>query len=476
MSKRFICALLAVLLTFASCGTQGDSNVTTASDDTSTAEEVKNAYEEMETKNYNGKTFTIFDNNQYASIHINIPEETMNGDVVNDALYQRGIDVSERFGVKIEYVQETDIKEGTSMFRNSVLAGDSDYSIVIGQIKGCTDTLSTDGVLANLCDIDALSLDQKWWSSLMYENLKYDDIMYYTSGDISTAMYQMPACTYINKKLLDDYGITTDYYQMVRDGKWTIDELNALSKDRDIDVNGDNIMHTNDDFFGFVHQTNYMTMMVMLVGAGLKLNNNTENGIEINLDSDRAFEVYDKISAIKRVVKFDHQDDTIKKTFFDDRAIVMQHFVSASSYLREMKSDFMVLPIAKYDEDQESYYSLCNPWTDSFVAIPVNADYDFVGTITEALARYSYFYIRPKALETNLQQKYLRDTESIEMLNIIFDSAYLDFNACYDFGGITAAIGSALVNDTPIASVIASKKEQAETAASELIEKAFTKE
>lgn len=480
MKNKLICVLLAALLTMASCGTQNDTPETNNSSETADTTETnveKNIYEELGEMDLNGRTYMILDSNQYPSIHINIPADTLTGDTVNDALYQRGIDVSEKFGVDIQYIQTPDVSEGAGMLRNSVWAGDQDYQLIIAQISGGTalGTLATDGVLANLCDISDLSLDQKWWSSLMYKSLKYNDTMYYTSGDISPSMYQMPACIYLNKKLLNDYGITTDYYQMVRDGKWTIDELTALAKDRDIDVNADNIMHTNDDFFGFVHQTNATTMMVMLVGCGLKLSENTADGIEIHLDTEYAYNVYDKISALKRAVKFDTQYDTINKAFFTDRAIAMQHFVASTSMLRDMESDYMVLPMAKYDEMQENYYSLCNPWCDAFIGVPLNADYEFVGTITEALARYSYIYIRPEALETNLQHKYLRDEESIEMLNIIYDSTYLDYNACYEFGGLNSAIANALVNDKPIASTIASNQSKAEVAIETFLETAFNK-
>lgn len=479
MNKKILAALLAVLLATASCGTQSDTNKETTagnSDDTTTVETEKNVYDELEAKNYGGRTFTILDSNQAPSQDVNIPGDSMNGDVVNDALYQRGMDVSDRFGVNIEYVQMTPA-EGSAAMKNSVLAGDSDYQLMIAQIKGGNlGTLATDGVLANLCDVPGLSLDQKWWSSLMYENLKLNDTMYFTSGDISPTMYTMPAAIYLNKKLLDDYGITTDYYQMVRDGKWTIDELTALAKDRDIDMNDDGVMHANDDFFGFAHQSNSTTMSFLIVGCGINLSDNVDGKIEINLDSEYAFEVYDKISALKRVIKFDNQDDIQGKAFFDDRAIAVLHLVSSTKDFRNMKSDFSVLPVPKYDEKQENYHSLCNPWSDAFIGIPINADYEFVGTVTEALARYSYVNVRPKVLDLNLQQKGLRDTESIEMLNIIYDTAYLDFNICYVFGGLLDQVADALINDKAIASVVASNISKAESAAADLVAEAFTKD
>lgn len=170
----------------------------------------------METANFDGRTFTILDANQYPDLHINIPGEEINGEVVNDALFERGLTVGQRFNTVIEYVQMTPSDKGIQTLKSSVLAGDDDYQLCISTIRGGSGgslgTIATEGLLANLADMDSLNLDKPWWSRLMYENLCLNDKMYFTSGDISPAMYNMAACVYLNKKLLGDYGITTDYY------------------------------------------------------------------------------------------------------------------------------------------------------------------------------------------------------------------------------------------------------------------------
>ena len=57
--------------------------------------------------------------------------------------------------------------------------------------------------------------------------------MYYTTGDITPTLYQMPACVYINRSLLDKYNIDTNFYELVTTGKWTVDELYSLTRDKD---------------------------------------------------------------------------------------------------------------------------------------------------------------------------------------------------------------------------------------------------
>ena len=54
------------------------------------------------------------------------------------------------------------------------------------------------------------------------------------------------------------------------------------------------------------------------------------------------------------------------------------------------------------------------------------------------------------------------------MLDIVFDNVYLDFNAIYDFSGMMNAFNSVLVDQTPLASTLASKLTSAQTQAEKL--------
>lgn len=135
-----------------------------------------------------------------------------------------------------------------------------------------------------------------------------------------------------------------------------------------------------------------------------------------------------------------------------------------------MNSDYYILPVPKYDEAQDGYRSFVNAWINAFSAIPANADLEFSGFITEALARYSYEVIRPRAYDITYKAKATRDDESAEMLDIVFDNVYLDFNAIYDFSGMMNAFNSVLVDQTPLASTLASKLTSAQTLAEKLVQ------
>ena len=135
--------------------------------------------DELGEKNFDGRVFTILDANDHPEMHVNLPGEELNGDIINDSLYERDLAIEDRYNIDIEYVQIVNAAAGTTAMKSSVLAGDDAYTICISTILGGTlGTLAVEGILANLNDLEYLSLDQNWWSYLMYDSLRFDDKMY----------------------------------------------------------------------------------------------------------------------------------------------------------------------------------------------------------------------------------------------------------------------------------------------------------
>ena len=467
--NRLIAAILAAAVIPAcfSCASEPTESDVPENSDTSTDAQTQaetNRLAELGSKDFEGRIFTILDANDYPDLHINISGDEMNGDIINDALIERDMFVENEYNAKVEYVQIVNAAQGVSTLRSSVLADEQIYDLCISTLLGGTlATVANEGVLANLLDVPYLSLNQNWWSKLLYESLNINGKMYYTSGDISPSMYLAPSALFINMKLMEDYQIDADIFEMVENGTWTIDKIDEIFVIFNDDLNGDSVMSADDDFFGYMHTLASLSSNMLLVGAGVELCSNTGSNIEINLSDSHVSDVIDKIKNIALNIKYNDQNDMFNKTFVEDRAIIVQHStgLAIKPVIREMKSDFIVVPLAKYDESQESYYSLVNAWCDSFIGIPVNADLEFVGFLSEAMAYYSYENIRPKSYETVLKGKYMRDEKSAEMIDLIFDSLYIDFNALYNFGGICDRLCDVIFKDAPLASALAETQEKA---------------
>jgi len=105
-----------------------------------------------------------------------------------------------------------------------------------------------------------------------------------------------------------------------------------------------------------------------------------------------------------------------------------------------MESDFGIVPLPKYDEAQDKYYSLVNSYTGALLGVPKSAEnLDRVSIILEALSAESRYTLQPAYYDITLQRKYARDEESEAMLDIIFGSRVYDIGSTYEFGGVWAA-------------------------------------
>ena len=72
----------------------------------------------------------------------------------------------------------------------------------------------------------------------MYDNLRIDNKMYFTTGDISTLDNDCTYCILFNKKLIDDYKME-DPYEMVRNKTWTMDNFVSMARKVSVDLDGD---------------------------------------------------------------------------------------------------------------------------------------------------------------------------------------------------------------------------------------------
>jgi len=92
-----------------------------------------------------------------------------------------------------------------------------------------------------------------------------------------------------------------------------------------------------------------------------------------------------------------------------------------------MKSDFGILPMPKYDENQKNYMSHSYDGASIF-AVPVSAsDYEFSGAMLDGLSAESKYTVIPAFYDLKLMTKVTRDNDSAEMLDIIRQDMTYDF-------------------------------------------------
>ncbi len=468
--KKFSALLLALLIlatSLVSC-TSGKEQETQPESVVNTNESI-----ELPARDFGAKEFRILDANDHPTSFINF-SESMEGTALQQALYEKDRYLETRNNVDIVYTQTTTTDVvGIPDFTNSYDAGDRAYDVVVSTASGSgrLPTVACSGRLLDLNTLPTLDLGGRWWSSLMNESMSLGGKMYFTTGDIMACMYQAPLMVYANRTLLEQYQIDDDLYQIVKDGEWTIEYMTSITRDLSYDINQDSMMYAEDDFFAIISEQNRMTAVGLLVGMGYDNSYIQNDQIIVNYDLEQLSTMCDALR--KMLIPHSFNDKYANsKTFATDRAVFRIHLLGSSSGYRDMLSDFMVLPMPKGSVEQESYRSYINGWVGSFVAVPAfktddTEKMDLHGYMLEAMARASYEIVRPIAFDQVLKYQTMRDQGSVDMLEIISNTLYLDFQGVFDFGGQGTRIAEHVFKNADLVSSMENIKSLINTQAAE---------
>ena len=368
--------------------------------------------------------------------------EEENGDPINDAIYRRAKDIEEMHNIKIVNIESQGSK--AQLARKSVLAGDNSYDMLLMEMGGGdVQSLAAEGHLVNLKTVPALNLDMRWWDQKCVEGMSLMGKLFNATGEISYYRFRTTEVILFNKEMERDLGLENPY-QLVKDKKWTIDKMIKMMKDVAKDLDGDGKM-TQEDQFGIVIYTSVVS--TGMFGAGeLMSKKNSDDIPELVMNNDRLISVVENYFefVLDSDIAFDWARLGIAEPynvglqiFEEGRALFDFNGMHAVPNLRQMETDFGILPIPLYDEKQASYGHIANSYVTPFTCIPADSpDLDRTGIIIDALARKGMERITPAYYDVSLNGKFVRDEDSSEMMDLVFSTLVYDICFYYDFGGI----------------------------------------
>ena len=456
---RTLSLLLASLLLTASvvsCGSDTQTPSTETAQDTTpvTTEAVTEGYSteyEIPEVDYGGETFTIAAMSGLVSLwraasYCEIFSEGENGDPLNDAIYQRNRKISETLNVNIEVYPMDNFGESSSKIRSLILSAEDVIDVALVHADGLPNLLGTGG-LTDLYTLPNVDFSHTWWDQNAVKELTILDKMFAATGNISLYLDYAPITYFFNKKLVEELDLE-DPYQLVRDGKWTLDQVIKMCTAAAADLNGDGAMKETDDRYGMLSEPGSLTYAVHASGASLT--DKDDEGLPVlNVDVERASAVTDlfapfmsdtSINMYSSKVQGSYSNlftDLFLPMFTENRALFYNNQLLVALNLRDMEADFGILPAPKLDEEQEDYLTPFNDWWGTFLIMPVtNTNYEMTGHVVEALGYWGQQLVTPAYMETTISSKALRDEDSLEMLDIIFENRIYDLASFYNWNNI----------------------------------------
>ena len=430
----------------------------------------------LERVDYGGIDFTIFANkDSYDNTWHKLDVAELNGDSLNDAIFNRNRKIEELYNINISVIESSTFANDA---KNSIAAGDNAYSLFFAQLTQLV-PLSQEGMLTNFYDVNNLSLDNEWWDQNLIEGLTYRDSLYVLNGDVSPSADTRIFVILFNKDMCDELNLEYPY-QYVLDGSWTVDRLNEYITNVNYDVNGDAVMDY-DDRWGFF--TEYGVSYMMFFAGGGKITEKTEDGgLRLAFNHEKGINmaqkaIYIALDASKTcmanpyVAENGNSWPAATAWFANGGALFRSTALEpVPRDIRTLEVNFGILPFPKMSDDQERYYSLpavlCN-----VISIPVTADSDMAGLILEALCVESVGSVKPAFYDTLLNGKIVRDDDSKEMLDIIFDSKVYDIGLYANIMNFKVTFEN-MVKDkkSDVASLFASNYESAQAQLEKLCE------
>ena len=392
--------------------------------------------------NYGGRNFNIF---TWTGAEDWVNEFSAELSSIDAQTYMHLRNVESELGIKFNIARE---EKGYYDQRNDFISkvfmlSGSDNIDLICQYSLAASLGAQQSLYVNLRELDYINWDAPYWSGSLTEENTINDKMFYCTGDVTGSVIQNMFLMTFNKDLAESYDMG-DLYQTVRDGEWTIEKLRKLTTDIHVDPNNNG--KDTEDTFGLVIGE-YNTIDAFQYGANLRcLQVNRDGELEINteLTSELGISIVDALKdlmhdntgaycATKTIPGYTNAMQSGKAVFYPMIAATIIESLSGTDI------NYGILPIPKYDKDQENYHTTLGMVYSMFSVPVVAPDPDMSAAVLESMAHDGYENLNPVIYDA-LRYKYSNGKDDIEMFEILRNGIIYDSGRIIDYIDIFALV------------------------------------
>lgn len=431
-AKRVSALILAVIMSasaFVSCAESKDEEKTAGTDDLTVVTEAEtkepNPLDNVQTQDFEGVDFVFLTQssgiNGTGRFTQEIYVEAEDGEIINDAVFKRNTAVNEKLNVNVKAVP---VANPSADARRAITSDDGAYDVVNIEHKATAATFTSEGLTRNWYDIPVIDMPQPWWNQNAQRNLTIKGKLYMMSGAMLISEIDDTLAMVYDKKLADDNNLGS-IYDLVFEGDWTLDTFGEQVLAVYNDINGDGKMKPEDDLFGYAQDPASMTYNWVFSCDLLNETVDEDGEIDFNVNTEK---IQDTLVKLSDIIGSDGVYQGLDlyaglNYFKEDRIYVYAIILRNIELLRDMNSDFGIIPYPKYDDKQENYYNHVGAASPIMVIPITDCDNDeLLGSVLEVMAITSYQIVKPAYFDVALKEKYARDEETQHALDIILAS------------------------------------------------------
>ncbi len=475
MLKKLICLVLALLsaVSLAACKSEKESQPNGTVSAVSTVNEGNDINPELSPIDGGGRSVRVLTRESGLSANYWYDEITSqdknNSNVVDAAVYERNLCVTEKYKVTIDktMINYNKIADTVNIQISSMADDAESYQIVLPMLVHAF-SMANNGYCYAIDSLEFVNPEKPYWMGDIYNATTISNRNYFISGDITTSVYGSSWATFFNENIVSENSIENPY-DIVRKGNWTMDKMLELCKNFGGD-GGDGVYDNSDDYA--ICSGNWV-WQCFFYGSDLKLVDKDSQDIPYITSSDkskreilqnvltRTVEIMNdpsiSINANKAGLSGQPSELFCKGQVLFYFANVNNAFVEND--IKDMEDEYGMLPLPKLNAEQEYYSNAVHPHHSSTVIVPKNISSDslaLISSILEDMAYYSYEYVKPAYYDTVITYRSVRNENSFEMMSYIFEHFDIDFGLIMtDTFGFDAEIRNKIVNnDTSFSSYL----------------------
>ena len=477
--KRILIWLLVALMVLpcllASCAENEQGGEQQSSGENTEQLETSNDHDDLGEVDLGGRDITVVSRVEAVNQSEVYVEET-DSDPINAAVYSRNLALEERLKCNIEVVQYLPeagsiAGEAVEAVSNMVIAGGTDYNIV-ANCSYTSMTLALNGRMTDLRTTSYIDFDKNYWSQGFNDALSYKNSQFFVTGPMSLSYYRYMFVTMFNKRIMEDEGLGESLYETVENGEWTIDYMTGVAERFYRDLNGSG-SHDAADLYGFCARIGPTSSMMDGYWEGSEiciLRKDEDNAYSYEIDKERLTNSIDKVLALLgssgtfTATTNAGDGDVLTKFAQDEVAMINYRLIAVEdSIIRNMANDYGILPVPKLTEAQD--YKTHVQVEVILYGVPSTCydQIDDLGKFLEAYASESYNRVKPAYYEVALTSKYVKDQQSVDMLDRIVNSVAIDpINLyCVSFNFTSANIRAVHESGTNTVNSLVRKNENA---------------
>lgn len=429
MIKRIFSVLCAVFMIFSLAACNGGKAEDTGTENTVVDETADLTYEEsVPDKDYGGAEFNILCTLEIAQF---FDEESAHIQGLKSAVTSRNSKAKSLYNVDIKYTFESGNAANQDQFsskvRTACMSGDATFDLVLPQARYGV-ALGLEGLYHNFNDSPYIQWDEPWYYQNINVNAEILDQTYFLASAFLMDKLHAAEVVLYNVDMGRDNGISEkEIYSHVTNGTWTIDVFEEYASRITVEAG-----ETEPEAYGCV--TGGHGVRALMIGSDTPFVEKTSDGKQqIVYYNEHLVDVFNKVNTFinKRNYVVCDDSDAKLKWFPNGDSLFALAYIGMMSEGDNLNSevDFAILPIPKYNSEQENYITDVQRW--EMVSSPIVADFERACLVLDALSYYTYAEVIPEYWDTLIGYRLARDAQVNQIVETIRSTITYDFTAIF---------------------------------------------